>query len=90
MEEIHAHGGLMNHLELLWPHQSVTGEEIIQRAITHVLHRHGSRFTAQSVHGHDVLEFHFGYVGSLVYYSPVMEKIQSVKELWALNKYFEL
>lgn len=30
VEEIHAHGCLVNHLELLWPHQRVTGQKIVQ------------------------------------------------------------
>lgn len=29
VKEIHAHGGFVNHLKLLWPHQSVTGQEIV-------------------------------------------------------------
>lgn len=62
MEEIHAHRGFMNHLELLGPRQAVTGQEIVQRSITHVLHHHGGRLAAQSVNGYDVLEFYFGYV----------------------------
>lgn len=74
VEEIHTHGCLINHLELLWPHQSVTGQEIVQRSITHVLHHHGSRVTAQSIDGHYVLEFHSSYVGHLVNNSPVTEK----------------
>lgn len=85
MKEIHSHRGLINHLQLLWPHESVTGEEIIQRAITHVLHHHSIQLIAQSVNRHNVLEFHFGDVGRLVYYSPVMEKnIGQGKLLWAL------
>lgn len=71
MEKIHAHRGLMNHLELLWPHQSVTGQEGVQRSITHVLHHHACCLAAHSVDGHNIPEFNFGYVRRLIEYSPV-------------------
>jgi len=80
VEEIHAHGDLMNHLKLLWPHQSVTGKKIVQGSITHVLHHYSLCFAAQSVDGHNVLEFQFGYVGQLVCYFSVMEKKIMVSE----------
>lgn len=77
MKEIHAHGGLMNHLEFLSPHQSVTDQEIVQRSIAHVLHHHSSRFSTQSIDGDNVLEFHVVYFGCLIYYSPVIENVVS-------------
>lgn len=70
MEEIHARRGLMNHLELLWPHQCVSAQEVVQRSITHVLHHYGGGVTAQPVDGHDVRKLQRGYLGRLVYYSP--------------------
>lgn len=74
VQGIHAHGDLVNHLKFLWPHQIVAGEETVQGSITHVVHHNSRCFSAQSVNGHYVLQFQFGYSGCLVYYSPVIEK----------------
>lgn len=71
VEEIHAHRDLMNHLELLWPHQHVTGQEAVQRSIAHVLHHYARYLTAHPVDGHNVPEFHFGYVRNHIQYSPI-------------------
>ena len=62
VEEIHAHGDLMNHLELLGPHEGVTRQEMVQGAITHVLHHHRSWVAAQPIDGNDIFDFHFCYL----------------------------
>lgn len=74
VEEIHAHGGLMNHLELLRPHQRVTGQQVVQRPVAHVLHHYAVYLTAHPVDGHNVAELHSGYVGNLIKYSPIFKK----------------
>lgn len=80
MEEIHTDGGLMNHLELLWPHQDVTSQEVVQRSVIHELHHHGVRLAAQSIDGHKVFGFQCSHVRCLVYYSPEEKKSEKLTE----------
>lgn len=76
VEEVHAHRDLVNHLELLGPHQRVAGQEVVERAVAHVLHHHGGGFAARSIDGHNVFEFEFGYFGHLFYDFPGGEKLK--------------
>lgn len=87
VEEIHAHRGLVNHLELLGPHQRVAGQQVVQRSVAHVLHHYPRHLVAHPVDGHNEAEFHFGYVRNLIQYSPIFknrEKDQSQMTLISL------
>lgn len=70
VEEVHAHRDLVNHLELLWPHQRVAGQEVVQRPVAHVLHHHSGSFAAHSIDAHNVFTFEFGHFGHLFNYFP--------------------
>lgn len=75
VEEVHAHRDLVNHLDLLRPHQRVAGQEAAQRSVAHVLHHHGGGLAARSIDPHHVFTSEFGYFGHLIYYFPAWEKI---------------
>lgn len=42
VQEVHAHGHLMDHLELLWPHKSMSCEKMIKGSSVDELHHCGS------------------------------------------------
>lgn len=70
VEEVHAHGDLVKHLDLFWPHQRVAGQEAVQRPIAHVLHHHGVGLAARSIDTHNVFKFEFSHFGHFFYYFP--------------------
>lgn len=71
VQEIHPHGDIMNHLELLGPHERVAGQEMVQGPITHVFHHHRRWVAAQPIDGNDIFDFHFCYLGGLLCHSSV-------------------
>lgn len=69
MQEVHGHGHLVDHLELLWPHKGMSCKKIIQRSSTHVLHHHRTRVFAQPINSDKVFKFDLAYFGGLQHVS---------------------